>query len=176
MGRNDTMFVNDIHWLFEKHLLHSLPVLQFKFLSFWLISFAFILDFAEATFLFVYWQKANWLFGRHLLLVLQFLFLFLFNCLFLFFIFLGLAFFFVYSKFSDLLTLLFWMYMWSVVTGIQERAESALRAHSSSVKGSKTQAEIPEDSVPKTGKLPAFIKEEVLVGIYNVCIVLSFNS
>lgn len=47
---------------------------------------------------------------------------------------------------------------------------SALRAQSSSVKGSKTQANIPEDSVPKTGKLPAFIKEEVLVGIYNVWI------
>lgn len=49
----------------------------------------------------------------------------------------------------------------------KERVVSALRAHSSSVKGSKTQANIPEDSVPKTGKLPAFIKEEVLVGIYN---------
>lgn len=49
----------------------------------------------------------------------------------------------------------------------KERAESALRAHSSSVRGSLTQAQIPEDSVPKTGKLPAFIKEEVLVRIYN---------
>lgn len=49
----------------------------------------------------------------------------------------------------------------------KERAESALRAHSSSVRGSLTQAQIPEDSVPKTGKLPAFIKEEVLVHIYN---------
>lgn len=60
------------------------------------------------------------------------------------------------------------------IADIQERAESALRAHSSSVRGSLTQAQIPEDSVPKTGKLPAFIKEEVLVRIYNVCILFVY--
>ncbi|KAF5452559.1 hypothetical protein F2P56_027539 [Juglans regia] len=49
----------------------------------------------------------------------------------------------------------------------KEKAESALRAHSSSVRGSKTQAKIPEDSMPKTGKLQSFIKEEALVPIYN---------
>ncbi|ONI29647.1 hypothetical protein PRUPE_1G207300 [Prunus persica] len=47
----------------------------------------------------------------------------------------------------------------------KEKAASALRAHSSSVKGS--QAKIPEDIIPKTGKLPAFIKEEVITSIYN---------
>ncbi|OAY37788.1 BAG-associated GRAM protein 1 isoform X3 [Manihot esculenta] len=46
----------------------------------------------------------------------------------------------------------------------KERAESALRAHSSSVRGSMR---IPEDIVPKVEKHQAFIKEEVLVGIYN---------
>ncbi|KAF2321930.1 hypothetical protein GH714_004629 [Hevea brasiliensis] len=45
-----------------------------------------------------------------------------------------------------------------------ERAESALRAHSSSVRGS---IKIPEDTVPKVENHQAFIKEEVLVGIYN---------
>ncbi|KAK7822897.1 bag-associated gram protein 1 [Quercus suber] len=47
-----------------------------------------------------------------------------------------------------------------------EKAESALRAHSSSTRRSKTQVEIPED-VPKTGKVQVFIKEEALVGICN---------
>ncbi|KAJ4843732.1 hypothetical protein Tsubulata_031476 [Turnera subulata] len=49
----------------------------------------------------------------------------------------------------------------------KERQESALRAHSSSVKGSRRQAKVLEDSVRKTEKLLSFIKEEVLVGIYN---------
>ncbi|WCJ41236.1 C2 domain-containing protein / GRAM domain-containing protein [Euphorbia peplus] len=44
----------------------------------------------------------------------------------------------------------------------KERAESALRAHSSSIKGAKT----PENIVP-TVKHQTFIKEEVLVDIYN---------
>ncbi|KAK4566382.1 hypothetical protein RGQ29_002580 [Quercus rubra] len=48
----------------------------------------------------------------------------------------------------------------------KEKAESALRAHSSSTRRSKTQVEIPED-VPKTGKVQVFIKEEALVGICN---------
>ncbi|XP_021654509.2 BAG-associated GRAM protein 1 isoform X2 [Hevea brasiliensis] len=47
----------------------------------------------------------------------------------------------------------------------KERAESALRAHSSSVRGS---IKIPEDTVPKVENHQAFIKEEVLVGIYNI--------
>ncbi|KAK1577677.1 hypothetical protein Q3G72_023753 [Acer saccharum] len=49
----------------------------------------------------------------------------------------------------------------------KERAESALRARSSSVKVSERQAKIPEDNVSKMEKFQAFIKEEVLVGIYN---------
>ncbi|KAL5848404.1 hypothetical protein ACOSQ4_006417 [Xanthoceras sorbifolium] len=52
-------------------------------------------------------------------------------------------------------------------SSVEERAESALRARSSSVKGSQGQAKIPEDNVSKMEKLQAFIKEEVLVGIYN---------
>ncbi|XP_075662186.1 BAG-associated GRAM protein 1 [Castanea sativa] len=48
----------------------------------------------------------------------------------------------------------------------KEKAESALRAHSSSTRRGKTQVEIPED-VPKTGKVQVFIKEEALVGICN---------
>ncbi|XVF37577.1 hypothetical protein REPUB_Repub20aG0021300 [Reevesia pubescens] len=49
----------------------------------------------------------------------------------------------------------------------KEREESALRAHSSSIRGSRRQAKAPEDGASKTEKLQAFIKEEVLVGIYN---------
>ncbi|KAL6976136.1 BAG-associated GRAM protein 1 [Sarracenia purpurea var. burkii] len=48
----------------------------------------------------------------------------------------------------------------------KEKEQSALRAHSSSVRGSKMQVKIPEESVSKTKSQP-FIKEEVLVGIYN---------
>lgn len=57
---------------------------------------------------------------------------------------------------------------------IQENAESELRAHSSSVRGNKILDKAPEESMPKTGKLQPFVKEEALVGIYNVCIVFSF--
>ncbi|XP_057514504.1 BAG-associated GRAM protein 1-like isoform X1 [Actinidia eriantha] len=49
----------------------------------------------------------------------------------------------------------------------KEKEQSALRAHSSSVRGSKRRAKIPEESVPKTLKFQPFIKEEVLVSIYN---------
>ncbi|XP_008788227.1 BAG-associated GRAM protein 1-like isoform X1 [Phoenix dactylifera] len=49
----------------------------------------------------------------------------------------------------------------------QEWAQSALRAHSSSVRGSRKQIKIPEDDIEKTGKFQDFIKEEVLVGIFN---------
>ena len=53
----------------------------------------------------------------------------------------------------------------------QEKEQSALRAHSSSVRGSKRRAKIPEESVRKTLKFQPFVKEEVLVAIYNVCII-----
>ncbi|KAK7252081.1 hypothetical protein RIF29_35793 [Crotalaria pallida] len=49
----------------------------------------------------------------------------------------------------------------------KENAESELRAHSSSVRGSKILDKVPEQSMSKTGKLQPFIKEEALVGIYN---------
>ncbi|KAJ7980645.1 BAG-associated GRAM protein 1 [Quillaja saponaria] len=49
----------------------------------------------------------------------------------------------------------------------KEKAQSALRAHSSSVRGSKIPDKVPEEIIQKTGKLQAFIKEEALVGIYN---------
>ncbi|XP_061373438.1 BAG-associated GRAM protein 1 [Gastrolobium bilobum] len=49
----------------------------------------------------------------------------------------------------------------------KENAESELRAHSSSVRGSKILEKVPQESMPKTGKLQPFIKEEALVGIYN---------
>ncbi|ANM64219.1 C2 domain-containing protein / GRAM domain-containing protein [Arabidopsis thaliana] len=50
----------------------------------------------------------------------------------------------------------------------KERAQSALRAHSSSVKGGgKVQVKAPEDTAAVPVKFQAFIKEEVLVNIYN---------
>ncbi|XP_072964835.1 BAG-associated GRAM protein 1-like isoform X1 [Typha angustifolia] len=49
----------------------------------------------------------------------------------------------------------------------QEWAQSALRAHSSSTKGTRSQIEVPQDSVAVPGKSQPFIKEEVLVGIFN---------
>ncbi|KAJ7947453.1 BAG-associated GRAM protein 1 [Quillaja saponaria] len=49
----------------------------------------------------------------------------------------------------------------------KEKAESALRAHSSSIKGNKMPDKVPEEIIPKTGKLQAFIKEEALVSIHN---------
>ncbi|XP_022733670.1 BAG-associated GRAM protein 1-like isoform X3 [Durio zibethinus] len=49
----------------------------------------------------------------------------------------------------------------------KEREESALRAHSSSIRGSRRQAKALEDNASKSEKLQVFIKEEVLVGIYN---------
>ncbi|KAK4349324.1 hypothetical protein RND71_032079 [Anisodus tanguticus] len=48
-----------------------------------------------------------------------------------------------------------------------EREQSALRAHSSSVKGSKKMDMSQEENVPRTAKSQPFIKEEVLSGIYN---------
>ncbi|XP_042489367.1 BAG-associated GRAM protein 1 isoform X2 [Macadamia integrifolia] len=48
----------------------------------------------------------------------------------------------------------------------REKEQSALRAHSSSVRG-RRQENIPEDNVPKAGNFQPFIKEEVLVDIYN---------
>ncbi|PON77667.1 C2- GRAM domain containing protein [Parasponia andersonii] len=49
----------------------------------------------------------------------------------------------------------------------KENVESALRAHSSSIRGDKSQASIPEDVVPQAGKLQAFIKDEALTSIYS---------
>ncbi|XVE80910.1 hypothetical protein DITRI_Ditri15bG0019100 [Diplodiscus trichospermus] len=49
----------------------------------------------------------------------------------------------------------------------KESEESALRAQSSSVRGGRSPAKAPEDNASKTEKLQSFIKEEVLVGIYN---------
>ncbi|KAM0946520.1 putative BAG-associated GRAM protein [Dioscorea sansibarensis] len=49
--------------------------------------------------------------------------------------------------------------------GMQERAQSALRAHSSSIRGSRKQMKAPEENVADPGKFQAFIKDEVLVSI-----------
>lgn len=49
----------------------------------------------------------------------------------------------------------------------KEKAESALRAHSSSIRVSGRQIDSTIDSLPKDGKVQAFIKEEVLVSICN---------
>ncbi|KAJ6758034.1 BAG-ASSOCIATED GRAM PROTEIN 1 [Salix koriyanagi] len=49
----------------------------------------------------------------------------------------------------------------------KERAESALRAHSSSIRSGIKQAKIPEDVEKKAGKLQSFIKEEVLISVNN---------
>ncbi|GMQ06429.1 hypothetical protein CsSME_00051027 [Camellia sinensis var. sinensis] len=44
----------------------------------------------------------------------------------------------------------------------KEKEQSALRAQSSSVRSSKSQAKITEESVPKTVKFQPFIQEEAL--------------
>ncbi|KAH7685079.1 GRAM domain-containing protein [Dioscorea alata] len=49
----------------------------------------------------------------------------------------------------------------------KERAQSALRAHSSSIRGSRKQMKVPEENVADPGKFQAFIKDEVLVSIVN---------
>ncbi|KAK9141193.1 hypothetical protein Scep_010874 [Stephania cephalantha] len=49
----------------------------------------------------------------------------------------------------------------------KEKAQSALRARSSSIRGSRRRTKIAEDNVPKAVKYQAFLKEEVLTGIYN---------
>ncbi|KAL2487585.1 C2 domain-containing protein/GRAM domain-containing protein [Forsythia ovata] len=49
----------------------------------------------------------------------------------------------------------------------KEKEQSALRAHSSSVRGGRVQSKISEESLPETEKFQPFIKEEVLSGIYN---------
>ncbi|CAN6225118.1 unnamed protein product [Urochloa humidicola] len=49
----------------------------------------------------------------------------------------------------------------------QERAQSALRAHSSSRKNSKKEINVPEDCAALTGQLQPFVKEEVLVPVFN---------
>ncbi|KAL1290363.1 hypothetical protein AAHE18_20G123800 [Arachis hypogaea] len=49
----------------------------------------------------------------------------------------------------------------------KKNIESELQAHSSSIAGHKILDKATEESMPETGKLKPFIKEEVLVGIYN---------
>ncbi|KAK3129719.1 hypothetical protein QOZ80_6BG0483750 [Eleusine coracana subsp. coracana] len=49
----------------------------------------------------------------------------------------------------------------------QERAQSALRAHSSSRKNSKKDVNVPEDCAALTGQLQPFVKEDVLVPVFN---------
>ncbi|KAH7857755.1 hypothetical protein Vadar_019815 [Vaccinium darrowii] len=49
----------------------------------------------------------------------------------------------------------------------KEKEQSDLRAHSSSIGGSKRKVKIPEESVPKAVKFQPFIREEVLVSIYR---------
>jgi hypothetical protein len=55
-----------------------------------------------------------------------------------------------------------------LTSGFQERAQSALRAHSSSRKNSKKEINVPEDCAALTGQLQPFVKEEVLVPVFNV--------
>ncbi|KAJ0034162.1 hypothetical protein Pint_26139 [Pistacia integerrima] len=50
--------------------------------------------------------------------------------------------------------------LWQMLWLIKERAESALRAHSSSIRGSRRQPKVPQDNVSKPEKTQAFIKEE----------------
>lgn len=49
----------------------------------------------------------------------------------------------------------------------QENAQSALRAHSSSIRGSRRQLDVPEENEEVNGKFQEFIKVDVLVGIVN---------
>ncbi|RZC03901.1 BAG-associated GRAM protein 1 isoform B [Glycine soja] len=56
----------------------------------------------------------------------------------------------------------------------KENAEPELRALSDSARGSKALDKALEESMPKTGKLQPFIKEEALVGMNDVCIFFSF--
>ncbi|CAL5416311.1 unnamed protein product [Camellia sinensis] len=59
-------------------------------------------------------------------------------------------------------------YLAKLVLGvIGEKEQSALRAQSSSVRSSKSQAKITEESVPETVKFQPFIQEEALVSIHN---------
>ncbi|XP_073313648.1 BAG-associated GRAM protein 1-like isoform X2 [Primulina huaijiensis] len=49
----------------------------------------------------------------------------------------------------------------------EEKEQSALRAHSSSIRGSRRHSKVFEESMAKTKKFQPFIKEECLSGIYN---------
>ncbi|TVU08932.1 hypothetical protein EJB05_42359 [Eragrostis curvula] len=49
----------------------------------------------------------------------------------------------------------------------QERAQSALRAHSSSRKNSKKEINVPEDCAALTGQLQPFVKDDVLVPVFD---------
>ena len=55
-----------------------------------------------------------------------------------------------------------------ILISFQEKAESALRAHSSSVRVRETKEKIPADDLPKSKNTQAFLKEEVLTSIHNV--------
>ena len=55
-----------------------------------------------------------------------------------------------------------------LTSGFQQRAQSALCAHSSSRKNSKKEINELEDCAALTGQLQPFVKEEVLVPIFNV--------
>ncbi|GMQ06428.1 hypothetical protein CsSME_00051027 [Camellia sinensis var. sinensis] len=60
-----------------------------------------------------------------------------------------------------------WILGQTSVGGFREKEQSALRAQSSSVRSSKSQAKITEESVPKTVKFQPFIQEEALVSTHN---------
>ncbi|KAK1319372.1 ADP-ribosylation factor GTPase-activating protein AGD12 [Acorus calamus] len=49
----------------------------------------------------------------------------------------------------------------------KENAQSALRAHSSSIRGSRRLSNVPEDNIVDPANFQPFIKEEVLVSIFN---------
>ncbi|XP_075476180.1 BAG-associated GRAM protein 1 isoform X1 [Primulina tabacum] len=49
----------------------------------------------------------------------------------------------------------------------KEKEQSALRAHSSSIRGSRRHSKVSEESMAKTEKFQPFIKEECLSGIFN---------
>lgn len=55
-----------------------------------------------------------------------------------------------------------------VSISFQEKAESALRAHSSSVRVSGSKEKTTADHLPKNRTFQAFIKEEVLATIHSV--------
>lgn len=59
---------------------------------------------------------------------------------------------------------------------VQAKALSELRAHSSSKRTGQQKPKILEENIPKTDKFQPFVKDEVLVSIYNVWDNTSFTS